>query len=460
VGVSEPASVVATRRRDRRIDLGLALLVLLVSVPVVQELRAQQASRLALTAAIWDDHSLRIDGYPIGVDRAEVDGHIYSDKAPGQPVLAIPAYAVYRTLGGEPARVFREQGNLGLWAVSAWSSALPAAGLVVLLRRAAARDNPAVAPQVALALAFGTLLLPFSTLLFGHVLATAAAFAGWYVATRHEPSSRALVGSGLLLGLSVLVEYTMVPVAAAVAAHALWVHRRRGLLVVAAGIPAAIGLLAYQWAAFGSPFTFSYSQSAFRAAADDKGLRDLHLPLAERAFKAIAGERGLLVVSPVLLLAIVGMVIAIRAARGPRRSGLIAAAVAAGSVIAVQMAWSNPTGGDSPGPRYATAAAAFLLPGLVVAWQRWRLASLALATIGTLIMFAATFTDPIEARDSSNAIGIWLGKLFRGEWTDTLFSQALGRNSASVLVIPLALGGAALVASLLRGSSTAAPPTS
>ena len=82
----------------------LAVVVLLVTAPVLQPLMAQQASRYALTAALWDGQTITVDAYDhlLSVDRAERDGRVYSDKAPGQPLLAVPAYAAYRALGGHP----------------------------------------------------------------------------------------------------------------------------------------------------------------------------------------------------------------------------------------------------------------------------------------------------------------------------------------------------------------------
>lgn len=91
-----------TRLRPDRVDVALGLLILAISVPIVQPLRAQQASRYALTGALWDDRSVWIDDYPLGVDQAEHDGHVVSDKSPGQPILAVPPYALYRLVGGSP----------------------------------------------------------------------------------------------------------------------------------------------------------------------------------------------------------------------------------------------------------------------------------------------------------------------------------------------------------------------
>lgn len=421
--------------RRHAIDLALVAIVLCITAPVVQSLYAQQGSRMALTGAIWDDGSFRIDGYPLGVDRAEHDGHTYSDKAPGQSVFGLPAYAVYRAVGGEPARVFRPDGNLGLWAVSVWSSALPAAALVLMVRRAVARVSPAAATPVALATALSTLLLPLASLLFGHVLGTALAFGGWMLATSSAPSRRRLATSGLLLGAAVLVEYTLVMAAVATAVYALWRFRGRSLPLILGGVPGLVALLGYQWAAFGGPFEFSYANSSFGTQTAELGIEKLDPPLLENSVRVLVGERGLFLMTPIIALGVVGIVLLIRQTSGHRRGAYLAAAASAASVIGVQMFWSNPTGGDSPGARYATAAAAFLSPGLAIAWERWRTTFVGCALIGGAVMVMATWTQPLESRDTTGAVGVWGRSFFSGRWTNTLFEMAWGPAAAGLLLV-------------------------
>lgn len=428
--------------RAHRVDVALVVLVLAVAAPMVQELKTQQASRMALTAALWDDRSIRIDDYPVGVDRAERGGHVYSDKAPGQPVFAIPAYAAYRALGGEPATVLRPEGNLGLWAASVWSSALPIGGLLLVIRRAARRVDPATGLAVAVVTFGSTLLLPFASVLFGHALAAALAVTGWYLVARPSPSDRALLGAGALLGAAVLTEYTLGLAVVAVALHVAVTERARVWRLVAGGAPFVVALLLYQWAAFGDPFTLSYASSSFGSAARELGDQDKDPALLANALRVLAGERGFLVVTPVLAMGVAGMVALVRRSVGSERSAYLAAAASAAALVAVQCFWSNPTGGDSPGPRYATAAAAFLAPGLAVAWGRWRRWCVALAAVGGLVMVAATWSDPLEARDSTGAVGIWLGHLFRGEWGLTVYEMVAG--AWAVVLLPVGAVAAAL----------------
>src|SRR5919109_660074 len=51
---------------------------------------ANADTRVALTRAIVDDHTLRIDRYAAGLtDRSAYRGHFYTDKAPGASLLAV-----------------------------------------------------------------------------------------------------------------------------------------------------------------------------------------------------------------------------------------------------------------------------------------------------------------------------------------------------------------------------------
>lgn len=65
----------------------LFLFVLSIVGPIVYEAGSQQESRYALTAALWENGSVRVDGFVqiMGHDAALREGHYYSDKAPLQP---------------------------------------------------------------------------------------------------------------------------------------------------------------------------------------------------------------------------------------------------------------------------------------------------------------------------------------------------------------------------------------
>lgn len=415
-----------------RADVALVVLALAAVVPLIHPNGVQQVSRMALTAAIWDDGSLRIDGYPLGPDRAERDGHTYSDKAPGQPVLGVPVYAAYRLVGGEPAIVRRIDHNLGVWLMTVACAGLPLALLAVTIRRTLARVEPDLAVPVALATTFSTLLLPLSSVLFGHVLGALLAFTGWALVREPDPPRWRLAASGALLGAAVLVEYTLVLAAAAVLAHLLWQLRARALWCALGAAPAALALVLYQWAAFGSPVAFSYASSTYQVAGGRAEALDP--PVLENTLKVLVGERGLLLITPVIAFGALGTALLVRRSTGYLHSAYLAAAASAGALVTVQAFWSNPTGGDSPGARYATASAAFLAPGLATAWRRWPRGCAGAAVVGAVIMLAATWTNPLEAHDSSSAVRAWLDHATAGRFAPTLLTPSGGWASAGVLV--------------------------
>ena len=127
------------RRSTGASQLCLGLLVLVAFGPIVAGDNAQPASRYSLTAALAEHHTVDLGRYArdLGVDRAIYRGHLRSDKAPGQPLLAVPVYLVGRALGAQPATHVHVNGDLGLWWETLWSATIP---LAVLL----ATDVPAV----------------------------------------------------------------------------------------------------------------------------------------------------------------------------------------------------------------------------------------------------------------------------------------------------------------------------
>jgi hypothetical protein len=444
--------------RRHRTDLLLAAAVLCLAAPVVQVLMAQQSSRYALTAALWDRHTVAIDAYEdnLGMDWAASGDHLYSDKAPAQPVLGVPAYAAYRALGGEPATHLRIDGNLGLWAVSVVSAAVPAAALAVLMRRLALRvaDDPA-ATGAAMAVAFGTMLLPFSTVLFGHVLAALFGTGATLLLLRDRPSPRAVAAAGLLAGLGVATEYTLAILAVVLTGLVLARHRSRAGWWVLGGAGPALALVAYQWAVFGRPLSFSYEHS--RGTGQHAGIGGVRLLDPGRLADVLVGERGLFVLTPVVLVGVAGLVVLARRAGRPgaRVAGVVGLAAFAGFLL-VQSGWGNSTGGDSPGARYVTPALPLLAAGVAVALSRWPALTRGCAALSVAAMGLATVTQPLMARDAPSALAGWLRLAGRGEWAETVPGLVVG----DVALLAVVAGAAALAVACLRsaGASAASAP--
>jgi hypothetical protein len=210
-----------------RVDVALVVFGFVLLAPIVAPNSAQPASRMALTASLAEHGTIDVEGYPLGVDRAVYEGKLRSDKSPLQPLLGVPAYVASKAVGAESASHLRVNGNLGLWAVTVWSSLMPFLALLVLMRRAALRfAEPGPALAVTVALGFGSLLLPYSVNLFGHAAAAAFAFGAWFLIMDGRTTRAAVFSSGLLAGCAVATEYQAGIVAVALLAFVLYAAAR------------------------------------------------------------------------------------------------------------------------------------------------------------------------------------------------------------------------------------------
>lgn len=397
-------------------------------------------SRFALTRSIVERGRLDIDPFEHETgDKAFAAGHHYSDKAPGASLLAVPAYAGYygllRATGGRPPSSIAAAGpadpnerilvnasfRRGLYLCNLFTNALAGALLgalffLVLCRRFAVAPRTALAAT--LALSVGTLVLPYATMFYGHVLVAAFLFGAFALV---EPQARAgrLVGAGALLGLAVLTELTAAPAALLLAGYAGWIERRRALWLAAGAVGPLLALAAYQTAAFGSPWRSGYafvSRPEF-AEGMSHGLMGIGLPRPGVLVALLVGRsRGLLYTAPVLLLALVGLgrkVVADLRAR--RAEGPLAGAVVLFFLLATAgyYMWY---GGSAFGPRMVIPALPFLCMGLPFAFSRPRpwLFGVLLA-ISAANQLAATAVEPSAPMVGDVLGGYLYPHLLRGE---------------------------------------------
>ena len=437
---------VATHRHERwrpGVDLYLVVVVLALCAPFLREWSTQPASRYLFTVAVVDHQSQQLDPYreSLGLDFALVKGHAYSDKAPYQPLLAVPVYGLYRALGGEPfpehvdAATVGHRADIGLWLVTLMSSVLPAALLIVLVRRYVARQFPADATKVALALMCGTVMLPFSSLLFGHVLAATVAFAAWAVLRRDGPTPWSLFCGGLLLGAGLGVEYPQVFVAGVVGIYCLFAHRARAVFVAGGGLVATAPLLIFNQVTFGGPFTTAYQGYLPNFQGGGAfGVYNLVTPDLHEFALALVGDRGLLSLTPIMVMALLGCVAAIRG-KGRSRADAIVALILFGLYL-LATTGKDGYGGSSAGPRYLIPVIPFFAVPLAEAWRRWRPMAVFTAALSALWMVLATLTDPLY-QDGGIASIDWLRKAVAGEF-DKSIPGALIASPAILLMVGVA----------------------
>ncbi len=330
-------------------------------------------------------------GPGVTIDSAYIDGRYFANKAPGLAFALLPPYLGLRAVGVQPAApgdgdAFRSS----LWQLTLLGAVLPAVALMLLMFVAVERLYPGYGGLTAVLLGTGTMLLPFATLLFGHMLSATLGFAAFVVLLlehRRGPSAWRAGAAGLLAGYALVVEYPLGIVALVLAAYVASGQRVARRLAAYAGgcLVGVLPLALYNTWAFGSPTTMSYT-NVLNAPSDgvgdptlgggnSTGLYGVSFPDLRTALSLLLSEKGLLVVTPLCVAALLGLPALWRAGR--RAEALVCAAVPA-LFLAYNASYYLPFGGQGPGPRFLVPALPFLALPLAAALTRRLLPTLAL----------------------------------------------------------------------------------
>ena len=406
-----------------------------------------QNAHLALVKAL-SHGTADIDRRGAGTgDLAHSDGRYYSAKAPGVALLAVgPYFALDRT--GALEAVVRVTGipreDADLWSLALIVCALAAALTLVLAARLGDEVARGYGVAAAVTLGLATLFLPFSTLLFAHVPAAALAFAAFAVLWLRKGTWAALA-AGTLAGAAVTVEYPLALAALALGLYAIsaggWL--RRGLAYAGGVLIGVSPLLAYNTWAFGSPLHFPYEDALPIAGnpSNERGFFGIAWPDVETAARLLFGERGLVVITPIVLCALAALVPLYRT-RWRREAVLIGGLFLA--FLVYNAGYDVPFGGDSPGPRFLVAVLPFLAVPLAVSYAVWPRVTVALALVSALYAVGVTLTGPLQAAG-------W-------EWLREVPGTATAIEAARFIPLAVAAAALALVATRSASRGTRAAP--
>ncbi len=439
-----------------RLALAAVLLVGLASAVMIQSFSWNQTSHYDLTRALNNDQTT-IDPYQANTgDKVFYKGHYYSARAPGFALFLLPFYNTLNLVGAESwtdAHVAppNHPGDEMIYLLGLWGNVLPELLLVLLVWRVGERYEPGYGLAAAVVLGLGTMVLPFSQLLFSHMFTTFLSFAAFWLMLRERdgpPSPMLLALAGLAMGYAFSSEYPTF--FAAVVLGLFLLSRkdsltrlgvlRRGGAYVAGGLVGIVPLLLYNHYAFRSWTHLAYAN----VEKQKTGFFGINAPSPRVLITLLFDSRGLLTISPILIMGAVGTVMLYR--RGRR-----AEALTIGGICLCYLGYNSgyylPFGGGFMGPRFLDTLLPFLAFPIALALKRFPGPTIALAAISITTTVIATITHPLVGYENETAT--WMHYLSQGLFQPTIASAyGLGRSWGGIWPFLLAAGAAVLAATL------------
>lgn len=396
-----------------------------------------QGVRLAELHAVVLKGTLRIDDYiSYTGDRALINGHYYSEKAPAMALAALPAFAVtagiQKLLGIDPDAP--PATRVSAWIATAFSvGLLAAAGGVAFYALLLEKFNALIAVLGAFGVFLGTITFPYATALFSHAGTIGLlAIALWAALT--SPSTKRDLMSGAAAGLAVASEYPALLPGAAIGLYLAAKDVTRFWRFCLATLPAAALIVLNNHAISGSPFTLSYGSNPLFPEITAASSYGFSTPDLSAIRAVLWGEyRGLLFWSPVLAMAVVGFVEMFRADRA-----IAVMTTAACAMVLLQVsAFYTWFGGNAIGPRYLAPAIPFF--GLASAYGIRRLPELGLilvsASVALMLMVTAIAIDP-PGDVLTPLQSFYMARIDQGRWAGNL-GTLMGLPVWLSLIVPL-----------------------
>ncbi|MGA8363102.1 MAG: hypothetical protein WB709_01125, partial [Solirubrobacteraceae bacterium] len=433
----------------KRLALGAILLVGLSYATLIQSFSWNQTSHYDLIRSLNVERTT-IDQYQQNTgDKAYYKGHFYSARAPGLALMALPFYDTLNLIGAESwtnAHVAppNHPGDEMIYLIGLWANVLPGLLLLLLVWRVADRFEPGYGAAAAVALGLGTMVLPLSTLLFSHVFSAFLGFGAFALMLRERdgpPSAMLLAVAGLAMGYAVASEYPLFFVAAVLGLYLLsrrdaltapLIARRAGSYI-AGGIVGIVPLLLYNHYAFNSWTHLAYSS----IPRQQKGFFGISLPSPKVFVTLLLDSRGLLTISPILILGAMGTVLLYK--RGKRAEALTIGGVCL-CYVGYNSGYYLPFGGGFMGPRFLTTMLPFLAFPVALALKRWPGPTVALAAVSITTTVIATITHPLVGYENETVV--WMRYLGEGFFQPTIASAyGMGRGWGGIWPFLLAAGG-------------------
>jgi hypothetical protein len=371
-------------------------------------------SRLDLVFALVQEGRLTIDSFhdKPGTDTGDksfYNGHYYSDKAIGTAILGaivyLPLYWIGQVLK-HPEGLLSTRYLITLGAVG-----LPSAfaGSLIYLVSEHISQSKFRAYVVTMAIALGSMSLPFSTVFFEHQLAASVLFIAFFIILRlkldpQQCSNASTLLIGLILGFALITSYTTVIIVVPLALYYLYVvwdlkrFYRPALIAapIVGGLIPVVIYLGYNMLVFGAPFSNAYSYLArddFRLGMS-QGLMGITWPkgvvLYYITFHPI---RGLFLQSPVFIAALYGWYFMFKE-KFFRMEAILSALALIGYLL-MNSGYYTWWGGATFGPRHLIPMLPFLALPLIFFPRRFFSIVVGLTLLSIFQMLIVTVRGPV-----------------------------------------------------------------
>jgi len=294
-------------------------------------------SRYDLIVAAVQKNTLAIDAYQKDTgDKAFINGHYYSDKAPGMQLAGIPIYGliyfIQRTIYPNKTLFINQNFSYWIWKFALLRIVLiiiPTALMAILFLKFLQQFTASITKPLWMVLGYclGTLAFPYSTLFFSHQFAAVlvfSSFMGLFYYRHYDDHPRAIFHSrmnqqlilsicGFMLSYAVISEYPVILLAAILTGYAFDKNTSKkeiGYYILGAIIPLLI-LLSYNYIVSGNIFKLAYSEEVNRQfyIGMNKGVGGVTYPKITVLIQLLFGlYRGILLYNPVLILGLIGFI--------------------------------------------------------------------------------------------------------------------------------------------------------
>ena len=262
------------------------------------------ASRALPIISFFENGTLQIDKYqePIN-DKAHINGHYYTDKAPLPTFIVLPFFGLLKSVG----LVKEVNGSLFGTEVFMLGSficgSLPFVLFLLLALLAIHKKKPSVSPVFLVMMPFyGSFIFVFAGTYFAHIISAFLLLLAYLFL-----KDKKYFLAGLFSGLAFLSDYTIALVFP-IWALQVWIKEKsfyKGFLFGLGTAPAIVFILIYNFIFTGSPFEMLYKYHTFQDLHTNYGFS---LPSLESIWGlSFSDYKGLFFYTPILFLVLSGI---------------------------------------------------------------------------------------------------------------------------------------------------------